>query len=199
MAYQTAAEIRTAVPDLADTTKFPSATLERYVASFEEIVEDYRGVAFSPRTGESFTTIVAAYTRALSLPWPRIRSITSVTVTAPAVGGTATVIDSADYAYDPVLGALIYPAGFSEGSKAVVVFAHGYDAPPDTLVEATLEYVRSRALQGRSGVPRDVISQNVEGLTTRFSTPDKAAGRPTGYLDVDRMLNALPAGRIGIS
>ena len=64
------------------------------------------------------------------------------------------------------------------------------------LARACREYVRASAVATRSNVARDVISQSVEGLTTRFSTPDKAAGRPTGYLDVDRLLNSLPDRRI---
>lgn len=64
------------------------------------------------------------------------------------------------------------------------------------LARACKEYVRACALASRSNVPRDVISQSVEGLTTRFSTPDKRAGRPTGYIEVDRLLNSLPNRRV---
>lgn len=64
------------------------------------------------------------------------------------------------------------------------------------LARACREYVRASAVATRSNVGRDVIAQSVEGLTTRFSTPDKAAGRPTGYLDVDRLLNSLTDHRI---
>lgn len=64
------------------------------------------------------------------------------------------------------------------------------------LARACREYVRASAVATRSNVPRDVISQSVEGLTTRFSTPNKEQGRPTGYIDVDRLLNTLPDRRI---
>lgn len=60
------------------------------------------------------------------------------------------------------------------------------------LARACREYVRASAVATRSNVSRDVISQSVEGMVTRFSTPDKKAGRPTGYIDVDRLLNTLP-------
>lgn len=196
MAYQTAAQIRTAWAanpawsDVADTTKWPDATLNRYVASFEELVEDYRGVAYEPRTATE-TFLLDERSCSLRLAWPQVRSITSVTETSPAVGGSATTVSSTLYTFDADAGLVLYPTGFLTGSKVVVVYSHGFAAPPDSLVEATLEYVRCRAMQGRSGVARDVIAQNVEGLTTRFSTPDKAAGRPTGYLDVDRLLNSL--------
>lgn len=63
--------------------------------------------------------------------------------------------------------------------------------PPTAVLRACREYVRSCALSDRSGVPRDVISQSAEGTYTRFSTPDWDAGRPTGWLEVDRLLNSL--------
>lgn len=197
MAYRTAAQVRAAWAnnpawsEVADTTKWPDSTLERYVASFEEIAEDYRGVAYEPRTATD-TEFVHFATSTIRLSWPKVRSITSVTVTAPAVGGSAVVLSADQYTVDTLSGILHYPSGFAGGSRVVVVYSHGEDAPSDTLLEACLEYVRSRAMQGRAGTPRDAISQSVEGLTTRFSTPDKAAGRPTGYLDVDRLLNSLP-------
>lgn len=62
---------------------------------------------------------------------------------------------------------------------------------PKAVQRACAEYVRASVLADRSGVPRDVIGQSFEGTYTRYSTPDKAAGRPTGYLDIDRLLNML--------
>ena len=44
-----------------------------------------------------------------------------------------------------------------------------------------------------------VIGQSFEGTYTRFSTPDWNAGRPTGYLEVDRLLNSLPDYRFGFA
>lgn len=65
-------------------------------------------------------------------------------------------------------------------------------SPPKRLLRACREYVRSCALADRSSVPRDVLTQaDGQGGYTRFSTPDKDAGRPTGYLEVDRLLNSL--------
>lgn len=255
--YQTAAQIRAAVSDLADTSKFPDAVIENHVETFARIVENYRGVSYEPRT-----TVQTIFTRsdprtALTLFFPKIRSITSVTVTSPAVDGTTTTLTATDYTHEPDLG--ILHGSFASNSKVVVVYVHGLgyrtltdgvttnaDATvtsvtggfitadiglpvsgtgiPDgaqiasinsatsieltvnatasatvtltiehpIIVDACRQYVRSCALAGRSGVPRDVISQNVEGTVNRFSTPDKNAGRPTGYLDVDRLLNSLP-------
>lgn len=195
MAYLSVADVRAAVPALRNATTYPDATIERAVASFEEIAEDYRGVAYEPRT-ETEVFVLDCPRTTLRLTHPKVRTITSVTVTAPAVGGTPTVIAAALYTFDPDSGILSYPTGFDADARAGVIYVHGLDEPPQTLIDATLDYVRARALQGGSGVPRDAISQSVEGMTTRFSTPDKNAGRPTGYLDVDRLLNSLPDYRI---
>jgi hypothetical protein len=44
----------------------------------------------------------------------------------------------------------------------------------------------------RSSVPRDIIATSADGMSTRYSTPDWGAGRATGYLEIDRLLNTLP-------
>lgn len=256
--YQTAAQIRAAVSDLQDASKFPDSLLAGYVTSFEEIAENYRGVAFTPRTAVDARIIRRDGAVVVPLLWAKVRSIASVTATAPAVGGTATALTTTDYTYDPAIGGLCYPSGFSAGTKIVTVYTHGHgyrtladgvttssDATVtsatgafvdgdvglpisgtgipsgsriaainsttsievtanatasatvtltianQTIIDACRQYVRASALAGRSGVPRDVIGQSIDGVSTRFSTPDKDAGRPTGYLDVDRLLNSL--------
>jgi hypothetical protein len=84
-------------------------------------------------------------------------------------------------------------------ADVVVAYDHGYDQPPPLVLRACRQYVRSCALADLSGMPRDVIGQSIDGGYTRYSTPDKAAGRPTGYLEVDRLLNSLPDLRAGVA
>ena len=50
MAYLTAGEVRTRQPSLADTTEYPDAEIVRNVAGFEELAEEYLGVAYAART-----------------------------------------------------------------------------------------------------------------------------------------------------
>lgn len=199
MPYQTAAEIRAAVPSLASEEKFSDETLEALVAEFEEIAEEYRGVAYESREATATKVIGPGGATALQLAWVKVTAITSVTVTAPAAGGTPTTLTSTAYSFDSDLGVLVVPGGLTAGSKVVVVYTHGEGAPNNTLIRACRQYVRSCALADQSNVPRDVIGQSFEGNYTRYSTPDKDAGRPTGYLDVDRLLNSLPDHRHGIA
>jgi hypothetical protein len=187
-AYMTAADLRAAVTTLADTGKYPDAALDGYVAEFEEICEEYRGVAFTPRTAVETHTI-APYATGIVLDRPLVRSITSLVVDG------ATVSASSYRATE--WGTLESSTGFLGGTAfmtlaAVVTYQHGMDSPPQRCLRACREYVRIVAVADRSNVPRDIISTSADGMSTRYSTPDKAAGRPTGYIEVDRLLNSLP-------
>jgi hypothetical protein len=67
---------------------------------------------------------------------------------------------------------------------------HGVDNP-SVLTRACIQYVASIVKRDDSGTARDIIWQSTDG-GQRYSTPDWKAGRPTGMLDVDAALNALP-------
>lgn len=191
MAYPTAAEIRERVSALQDNGKFTDEMIDDLVEEFAGIVEDYRGVAFVP-TSATDTVILDDPSTWVRLAWPKVRSITSVTVTTPAVGGTATALLSTAYTYDADSGHVKYPPGFACGAKVVTVYIHGLDEPTKIWLRACREYVRSCALTDITSVRRDVISQaDGAGGFTRFSTADKDADRPTGWLEVDRLLNSL--------
>lgn len=197
-------DVRGRVPALADSSKFSDDQIEGLVAEFEEVAEEYCGVAFTPRTAtETFSgrprwaLPVREFSPSwcsptlmmpIELQWPLVRSITSVTS-----GGV--LVDVADYQTDLASGRIFY--GQADPTlDLVIVYEHGMDAPPVVLLSACGEYVRSCALQRASTVPRDVIGQTFEGSYTRYSTPDRSQGRPTGYLEVDRLLNSLPQYRV---
>ncbi len=71
-----------------------------------------------------------------------------------------------------------------------------YMEPPETILDACAEYVAAVSRSRSAGSTRDVIAQTFDGGLTRYSTPDWGAGRPTGYLEVDRLLNSLPDYRL---
>jgi hypothetical protein len=179
--YVTAAELQAEVTALAGVD---DELLERYVAEFEGVAEDYLGVAFTPRTAtDSFTATYGTYLRGFEhVP---VRSVTSVTID----GETAEV-----GTYELTGSGLLYRAAGVGGRTVLITYEHGLDDPiPATLRRACLQYVRSVALADRNNVSREVISQSVDGMTLRYSTPDKKAGRPTGYIEVDRLLNNVPS------
>jgi hypothetical protein len=192
VALLAADEIRELVEALNDDAKFPDEVLDGLVAEFTDVARDYRGQAFEA-TSETETTVLAESTTWLRLRWPLVTAVASVTVTAPAVGGTSTSLSASDYTVDAETGHLYYPAGFTAGSRVVVAYTHGEDGTTNApLVRACRLYVRSCALSDRTTVGRDVIATTVDGNIQRFSTPDANAGRPTGWLEVDRLLNSLP-------
>ncbi len=60
---------------------------------------------------------------------------------------------------------------------------------PSYLIAAATEYVLCVLTARSSGASRNTLAESTETGTTRYSTPDWAAGRPTGFLEVDRLLN----------
>lgn len=187
-AYLTPAQLRDQVPQLDNPGKYPDAVLSALVTEFEEIAEDYRGVAYTPRTATETHTVPLS-SSSIMLRHQRVRSITSVVL-------DGATIDAGSYTYtdhgtiESRVGFL--GTGLQAVSTAVIVLSHGYDAPPQRLLRGCREYVRNCAVADRSDVPRDIIATSVDGMTHRYSTPDKSAGRPTGYIEVDRLLNSLP-------
>lgn len=197
MAYQSAAALRGAVSVLADTTKFPDVVLTDLVSEFEKIAEDYRGAAFETRTVTGEEHLVTRPRRTLGLGNVFVRTVTSLTV-----DGTSMTGGGADYYIDKAPGIIRFVAGLTGTNQTVLVsYTHSISTTATAypqLIRACREYVRSCALSDRSGVPRDVIAQSLDGGYTRYSTPDKDAGRPTGWLEVDRLLNSIPDYRIGV-
>ena len=185
--YQSAAAIRAAVTDLEDEGLFPDALIQSLVAEFEEVAEEYRGVAFTTRS------VTAEYHVCIGGPvrlyHPKLRSVSSVAVTySPA--GSATALVSSQYTVDNENGIVVY--GFPSGATTAVSYVHGFDSPPNVIIRACRQYVRACAKSDVSGVSRDVVAQSSDGFYTRYSTPDRSMGRPTGYVEVDRLLNSAP-------
>jgi len=75
---------------------------------------------------------------------------------------------------------------------------HGLTSQPSALLDACTEYVLCVLRARAAGVSRNTLSEATDAGTTRYSTPDWSAGRPTGWLEVDRLLNTLPDYRISV-
>ena len=176
--YLTAAE---AVDRDNRLASMASAAIEAEVAAFESIAERYRGVAFTPRTA----TAVLAGSRpgALVLPDPMVISVESISI-------DGIVVDDDEPVVWPD-GRITRPSGWT-GTQIEVTYTHGYQAPPAELLSACTEYVLCVLKAKASGMSRNTLTEAFEGGTTRYSTPDWSAGRPTGWLEVDRLLNSLP-------
>lgn len=187
----TAAALRSRVPALKDPSKYPDADLVDYIAEFADIAERYRGVRFTPTT--STETLTLDGDDVIRAQWAEVRSVTSVTVT---LFGSTTTLPPAQLQVrstgDVYLSASFY-------GLASMTYTHGLDAPTSAALRACRQYVRSVALRDASNVGRDVIAQGGEPGTgsTRYALPDWDKGRPTGYIEPDRILNSLRDYRTG--
>jgi hypothetical protein len=119
----------------------------------------------------------------------RVRSVASVVLDGTTVDSTSYHVTDAGL-LESRIG--FVTLGLFPTATAVVTYDHGYDSPPQRILHACREYVRICAAADRSSAPRDIIATSADGMTTRYSTPDKKAGRPTGYIEIDRLLNAMP-------
>ena len=171
-AWRTAAQIRATRPNVAGAS---DEAIESLIAEFEELAERYIGAAFIPRDA---TYIGYPVDGVLELPHLQVSAVTS----CEDDDGNAvayTTLHTARGALD-----------VSTHVRLTVEYTHGFDAPTARLAGACDRWVERMVIVDRSGTSRDVLSQSFEGGTTRYSTPDWDAGRPTGFLVVDEALNA---------
>lgn len=188
MTYLSASDLRSTV----DLSGALDEALDGMVAEFESLAERYRGVAYTPR--ETTETVPVGPCRQVVLSWPLVRSVTAVTWRQ---NDTTTALDADGLAALVVDGSEIGPIpGYAD--TATVTYTHGYDSPPAGVLRACRLYVRHEWLAEQApNTGNTYMSYNADvGVTERVSTADWSAGRPTGWLDVDRLLNALPDHRV---
>lgn len=177
------------MPGLTSPSDYPTERLREVREEFERLVDDYRGMAFVPRFAyETFRG--CHWFSSYMLDEMFLRSVRAITVAGVAQDVAAWQLNDYGLLYNETAA-----LSWSAGETATVAYEHGLDSPPPGLQRACREYVRAVLLKETSGVGRDVISQSFEGLVTRYSTPDPSAGRPTGWIEVDRLLNDLPDNR----
>ena len=183
-AYVTAADAKVRVESLSD---FSDELVEGAVAEFESIFERYRGYSCIPRTveAEEVTNRPLGW---LVLDWPLVDTGEDVTITCD---GTALDLTEAiilgqlgEIRNIPWPGGIVY--------SATVSYTHGLAAVPAMVARGCIEYVNRTLRSEDTGIGRDVLSQGFDGGQTRYITPDWNAGRPTGWLEVDRILNSQP-------
>jgi hypothetical protein len=107
-------------------------------------------------------------------------------VRAATIDGDA--IDVADI--DILDGVVLHrDDGWTAGVPVVVEIEHGDPFPPARLVTAMVRAIRRDLLGRGAQSPSDMLWETVDGNTVRYSTADSTAGRPTGVLDLDAVLN----------
>lgn len=186
--YLTGTQLRAQVPDLAGWT---DEQLDPYVTEFEQLAERYRGVAFTPRTATIEKQ--GQGDQLLLLDHAPIISVTDAAI-------DAVDVDLADVTVDKAIGSLSRLAGW-RGTSVAISYVHGIPAPPAAILRACRLYVWREALSDANpDASNSYVRSNPDlGVVERQSTADFAAGRPTGWLDVDRLLNGLPDERVRVA
>jgi hypothetical protein len=179
--YATLPEIR-AEPQIADPRQYPTALVAAIRDEVETYVEDYLGYALVPRY--ELERLEGRGRSELLLRWPVPRALRSVSV-------DGTELDPADCELLEY-GAVVHPGGFAgtatRARNVTVGYEHGLSVPPGPIRREVLREIRSRLAARSTVIPSQAIWQQMDGVTVRYSTPDVAAGRPTGSLQLDAVL-----------
>lgn len=180
MAYMTAQQVRDRARSeaVSDTEAFSDTEIEDYISDFEDTAERYCGQTFE--VVDEITETFELNQAALVVVRRPLISVAAFTV--EDVASTAYEFDTADKA-----AGIIRFTSCLTGTLSVT-YSYG-QATPTAIKRACVQYVRAVALRDDSDASRDIIQQGYDGGSTRYSTPDWDAGRPTGYLEVDRILN----------
>lgn len=184
MAYLTVPEIRAQRSDLASGSKYSDDLLAGLVAEFEQLAERYRGVAYATRT--TVEAVTPRPHQPVVLSNPMVQEVTAISSPSGPVSLDGLILDAA-------AGVITHlPAG-CPWSPLAVTYTHGLAETPASVKRACLLFVwREASAQANPNTGNSYLATNAElGVVERQSTADWDADRPTGWLDVDRILNGL--------
>lgn len=159
-------------PDMA--TK-PAWLLVEVADELCDYCEHYCNVAF----GQRLEREVVPWQRgpAVALRWASVQGVLSYT-------GDGNPLETTLF---DLRGSVVYTGGGWPWTATTIVYRHGRPVPPKLAREA-LKAAREEVLQRAARSPRMAISEVTGGTTVRYSTPNYAEGRPTGFLTLDPVL-----------
>lgn len=185
MAYQTAAELRAAVPVLDKTSTVSDDLLEELVVEFTAAVEHDHGVTYE--SVEITETHPGCRGVVLELRNRLVTDVDAISIDGVALSAGAL----ADVVIRAERGALERSGGWI-GDEITVTYTHGPAAVPAAVVRACREFVRARATKTAGNAPRDAAGPaGVDG--TVYPT---AATKPTGVRTADQILAAMRSYRM---
>jgi hypothetical protein len=178
--YVTRAGLRTEA-NLADETRYPDPLLDDTRDAFEEYVEEYCGVAWVPsygverHVGNGRSTLALDHVHPTAVRRVVVDGVAQDVARFQIVGGY--LLEWIDYAFDL-------------DAPVEIHVEHGEVRPPNRLRALVAREIRADLLARSANAPTQLLSETVEGVTVRYSTPDYLAHRPTGSLHLDAALNA---------
>jgi hypothetical protein len=177
--YFSVTEARSTIDALKRVDDYPTEDVVRVRAEVEDECERICRQAFVPRVKR--VVLSGDSTPSLLLDDLRPRRIRSFSIDGEALDADALdrlVVDSVGLLsrhLDP------FPTGIG---NIVVIFEHGWDAPPSDLKRATLTRLRERLNMASGAIPERALTQSVEGATFSFAVPGRGQWE-TGNPDVD--------------
>lgn len=179
MAYVTAADAKARVPSLTD---YSDTIVDATIAEFEDLAERYCQQAFASRTVTE-EIVQRPLTSSVALKWPGVTELDSITADGVELDLTNVVVVKAP----GVLHGIVWPTWRVLSADAVYTYGPATTQP--MIVRGCIEYVRRTLNAEVAGTSRDFRTQAGDGGTTSFVLPDWEKGRPTGFTEVDRILN----------
>lgn len=171
--------------------EFPTWRVLKAITEFEDLADDYRGIAHVRRVVVDRVNVEPGRT---SLAFHRVlvHSVALYDSASVALPAASWFLNGRGYVELDSAAAGITTSPPGAGYDVKVVWEHGQDSGvPEVLNRAGRLHVRSTLLLEQSGLSRDVVATADQGFVTRMSTPDIERGRPTGFLEVDRLLNQI--------
>lgn len=187
--YLSLAEMRT-IPGLEMSPSNDVLTAKR--RAFEQLVERYCGVQFVRRYYRE--TIPGRWTQQSQLTKRPARVLLSAKTTD--TNGTVTTYTTTNWGFTTgntlVTDGDILAGSLYGADNLTFEYEYGYDYPDADLVEASKIWIGYELLKDRSQTGRNYSARTTpEGYTETPIIPDWDAGRPTGLVDVDNVLNAI--------
>jgi hypothetical protein len=185
--YLSADDVQERKPKSRRLQEARTEDITRLIAEFEELAEGYLGAAFRVRhvTGEEVR--LRGGVGMLAHYRPAAVTLTTVPTTIGVVGTavTATV----------AVTGRITRASWSE-VNVTADYDHGFAAPTETVLRACALYVEASLNRDESAIPKDAFSYSTQNSESyRISSPDWSAGRPSGFIAVDLLLNSTTSYR----
>jgi hypothetical protein len=173
--------------DLANETTYPDQMIADARARVTDLFRRYCQVSFIPRYDHwEFDAMMQT---TLYLPAKRVTKLLNVSlngtpVDAPTLAAMVVQPNGQLYHSNTFFG---FWSGLQR-NQILVEYEHGWQQPPPQISRAALVTVWAELTTSQLA-DRFMSMQNELGIT-RQSTPDWGAGRPTGILSVDSVLNA---------
>lgn len=170
-------------PDLSDKARYPAALLSEIRDEYADLMDKECGVAFVRRYKRD--SLFGDGQQRIPLTQMRPKSLVSVTI-----AGTSIPTSSFDLTDGGEIVYLnnVFPRSIDGARNVIVVYEHGFEKPPGKLRREVLKCIRTELIARSSAVHDNALSQTFDGTTIRFSTPNRAEGRPTGILTLDPII-----------